>query len=63
MSHPYFDGCKCYVRYLTEEIAFGLHYGAHNPACPAYRASLDPVDRAHDDDFRDRVEIGAPDVH
>lgn len=63
MTHPYFDGCKCYVRHLTEEVVFGLHYGAHNPRCPVYRVSLDPVDRAHDEGFRAQAEIATPTTH
>lgn len=53
--------CNCYVRYLSPEIRFGLHHGAHNPKCPRYRVSLDPVDRANDDDFRREVEYSAHD--
>ena len=49
-------GCKCYVRFLTEVTRYGLHYGAHNPSCPQYRVSLDPVDRANDEDFRATTE-------
>ena len=49
--------CKCYVRFLDEVTRFGLHYGAHNPSCPQYRESLDPVDRANDDDYRRETEI------
>ncbi len=48
--------CDCYVRFLNEETRFSLHLGAHNPTCPAYRVSHDPVDRAHDEEFRARVE-------
>ena len=54
--------CTCYVRHLDEITRYVLHYGAHNPACPQYRVSLDPVDRVHDDEFRARTEITAPDV-
>ena len=52
--------CTCYVRHLREDVQFGLHYGAHNPTCPLYRVSRDPVDRANDDDFRREVEILPP---
>ena len=52
--------CNCYVRYLDAETRFGLHYGAHNPSCPEYRVSLDPVDRLNDEEFRAEVEIQAP---
>ena len=48
--------CDCYVRHLDHETRFGLHYGAHNLACPAYRRSLDPVDRANDAEFREHAE-------
>ena len=44
--------CNCYVRHLDEETQYVLHFGAHNPACPQYRVSLDPVDRKHDEEFR-----------
>ena len=44
--------CNCYVRYLDDETRFCLHYGAHEETCPVYRPSLDPVDRAHDEEFR-----------
>ena len=64
ISNSMHIGCKCYVRFIDDtHILFVLRLGSHNPACPAYRASLDPVDRRTDDDFRARVEIGAPNVH
>ncbi len=44
--------CKCYVRHLDAETQYVLHWGAHNPACPVYHRSLDPVDHLHDEDFR-----------
>ena len=44
--------CDCYVRRLHPEMRVALHYGAHNPTCPAYRESLDPVDQQHDREFR-----------
>ena len=44
--------CNCYVRYLDEETRFCLHYGAHERDCPVYRPSLDPVDRANDEEYR-----------
>ena len=46
--------CDCYVRLLSAEARFSLHYGAHSPTCPRYRVSLDPVDRANDEDFREK---------
>ena len=44
--------CDCYVRLLSAETRFSLHYGAHSPTCPRYRVSLDPVDRENDEEFR-----------
>ena len=55
--------CACYVRHLDAEAQFCLRYGAHNPSCPMYRVSLDPVDRRADDDYRARVEIAPPTTH
>ena len=54
--------CRCYVRFLNDETRFSLHWGAHNPTCPVYRVSLDPVDRANDEEFRRQAEIPAPAV-
>ena len=48
--------CSCYVQFLSAETRFGLHYGAHNPACRAYRQSLDSVDRANDNEYRQANE-------
>ncbi len=48
--------CDCYVRHLDAQTRYVLHNGSHNPSCSWYSVSLDPVDRAHDDDFRARVE-------
>jgi hypothetical protein len=45
--------CKCYVSRLSREAQFCLHYGAHNPACPVYRESRDPVDRKYDNLYRE----------
>lgn len=53
-------GCRCYVRYLDEEVLFCLLPGSHNLACPAYQRCLDPVDQAHAEEFRARAEITAP---
>ena len=41
--------CTCWVRTLPPEEAFAVRYGAHSVACPVYRPSADPVDRANDD--------------
>jgi len=52
--------CKCYIRKLSSIAQFGLHWGSHNPTCPAYRPSLDPVDSAADDAFRTQYEGRPP---
>jgi hypothetical protein len=44
--------CDCYVRLLKPEFAYGVHWGAHELACPKYRKSLDPVDHENDLDLR-----------
>lgn len=55
------DGrCRCYVRFLSAEVLFGLRRGAHNPACQMYRPSGDPLDHLADSEFRGQVEITAP---
>ena len=41
--------CKCYVKNLPELDRFALRRGTHEPSCPVYRESLDPVDRVHDE--------------
>ena len=51
-----FDECSCYVQRLDAATRFVLHFGAHNPACRAYRKSLDPVDHSHDLAFRLRYD-------
>ena len=47
--------CQCYVRQLDTEAQFSLRLGAHDYTCPAYRESLDPVDRQHDLDARNNL--------
>jgi len=44
--------CNCYVAGLNEAARFCIRYGAHSTDCPAYRVSLDPVDRESDEGFR-----------
>ena len=51
--------CRCYVLKLPLEVALTLHWGAHEIECPTYRPSLDPVDRANDEEFRARHERGS----
>lgn len=54
--------CTCYVGRLPDVVLFEAGRGIHNPACPVYQPSLDPVDRLNDDDFRRMAEITAPGV-
>lgn len=44
--------CNCYVALLPEMVRFSVRYGAHQPECPKYRESADPVDRANDIEYR-----------
>ncbi len=46
------EACNCYVNDLTNNIIYGLHWGAHDLSCPVYRLSRDPVDAQNDDDYR-----------
>ncbi len=48
--------CRCYVQYLPQETRYVLHCGAHNKKCPHWQRSRDPVDDAHDTEFRDAHE-------
>ena len=48
--------CDCYVRLLSAEVRFSLHYGAHSSTCPRYRVSLDSVDQENDEEFRRESE-------
>ncbi len=43
--------CNCWVAKETEEVRFGIHYGAHCVTCPQFNVSMDPVDRANDNDL------------
>lgn len=55
--------CNCYVRYLKEHVRFATRYGAHNPSCPWYRPSGDPVDRLKDEAFRAATERGRQETY
>ncbi len=44
--------CRCWVLHVALIEALALRWGAHAPACPVYRESADPVDRANDIDLR-----------
>lgn len=47
--------CNCWVARQSDEVRFGIRYGAHDTACPTYRESLDPIDRLNDEELRQRV--------
>ena len=49
--------CDCYVRTLPAPTQMELRYGAHALACPVYRRSLDPLDRAYDEEYRFRAAV------
>ncbi len=55
-GHPSRYKCSCWVKDEPEEVRFALHYGAHSLSCPQFRESLDPVDRANDEELRERKE-------
>ena len=59
---PEAKDCRCYVQFLRPEARMVLHWGAHSLRCPVYRPSLDPVDRAHDEEFRYLAELAPPEV-
>lgn len=48
--------CNCYVAALPPQERFAVRYGAHEAACPSYRPSRDPVDRANDEDARRQAD-------
>lgn len=50
--------CNCWVKRLTAEQSFGVRNGAHNPACPIFRPSMDPVDAVKDAEIRLYEETG-----
>lgn len=50
------NNCTCYVRFLSDHARFCLHHGAHNPTCPKYHPSLDPIDRQDEVEYRAEVE-------
>ena len=43
--------CQCWVAKQSEIERFGIRFGAHSTACQVYRPSLDPVDRANDEEL------------
>ncbi len=50
--------CDCWVASVPDDKAFGIRNGAHNPACPVFRPSRDPVDNLHDAEQRAHAESG-----
>ena len=48
--------CRCYIKRMADEVIFSAHWGAHNPECPLYSVSRDPVDNLHDMEFREQFE-------
>ena len=51
--------CDCYARQLSPLTQFTMHYGAHNPTCPVFKISRDPVDAKWDIEFRVQHETGS----
>ncbi len=50
--------CTCWVRKVSEEERFGIRYGAHNPECPTFKPTLDPVKAMADARQRMWEEVG-----
>ena len=50
--------CTCWVKDRPDEERVGIRYGAHNPDCPQFRPSRDPVDAVADAQLRMRHEVG-----
>ena len=44
--------CSCWVKDRPDEERFSLRYGAHNPGCPVFRPSYDPLDNLRDAQLR-----------
>ena len=55
--------CNCYVKDLPAAERFGIRYGAHEPTCPVYRESLDPVDRKHDEAIRQQAKAAGQSIN
>ena len=54
--------CNCWVRLRPADERFGIRYGAHNPDCPRFHPSRDPVDAVADAELRMRYEVGIASV-
>ena len=50
--------CNCWVADQSEEDRYCIRYGAHATTCPVYRESLDPVDRANDEELCEHYSTG-----
>lgn len=50
--------CNCWVRRMSAEDQFGIRYGAHNPECPVFKPTLDPVKAVADAELRMEQETG-----
>jgi len=48
--------CTCYVLGLPAADQFAIRWGAHNPACPVFAPSRDPVDNLADAELRYKYE-------
>jgi hypothetical protein len=44
--------CNCYVSQLSDRERFVIRWGAHDPECPVFSPSLDPVDAVDDAETR-----------
>lgn len=44
--------CNCWVAGRSDMDQFCIRNGAHGLNCPKYQPSLDPVDRANDEELR-----------
>ena len=44
--------CSCWVKDRPDEERFSLRYGAHNPGCPMFRPSYDPLANLRDAQLR-----------
>ena len=52
------ERCNCWAKECSMQELFGLRFGAHSKDCPAYQESLDPVDKANDEERRELGETG-----
>jgi hypothetical protein len=50
--------CNCWVRRADAETRFCVRRGAHNPECPTFRPTIDPVKAVQDAEERMYRETG-----